>query len=308
MTRISKIPDVIVIGAGVIGASTAYYLATKGLRVLVMEKEKEPALHQSGRNSCVIHAGYNLKPGSLKATYCVEGSRRLRAYCTEKGIPIFQGGILVLARDEEDQAVLKELKRRADANGVRASIVDEMEIRKIEPHAVGVEALHAPEGASFDPRAFVERLLADAQEAGTEILYETRVDEVRDPSINGKSTEVVEVKTSRGVVKASSVVNCAGLQADRLAGPLAEDLLVIPFRGYYCELRPKASHLVRSHVYSAPDLEFPFLGVHASRWPDGRVFIGPGAVLASGREAYSLFSANLRDLTETLAWLLSYGI
>jgi len=159
-------PDVIVIGAGAIGASAALHLARAGVRVTLLEKEAAPALHQSGRNSGVIHAGYNLKPGSLKAKYCVEGSRALRAYCRDHGIPMVQGGILVVARTDAERQTLAELHRRAQANGVESRLVSEDEIRRIEPHAAGIEALHAPEGASFDAQGFVRMLLREARNAG----------------------------------------------------------------------------------------------------------------------------------------------
>src|SRR5947199_2000979 len=121
-------PDVIVIGAGAIGASAARHLAQRGVRVALLEKEAGPARHQSGRNSGVIHAGYNLKPGSLKAKYCVEGSRALRAFCRQRGIPMVEGGILIVARTEAERATLAELHRRAQGNGVQSQIVDEREI------------------------------------------------------------------------------------------------------------------------------------------------------------------------------------
>lgn len=294
--------DVIVIGAGAIGASTALHLAQRGVQVLVVEKEAEPALHQSGRNSGVIHAGYNVKPGSLKARFCVEGSRRLRAFCRERGIPMHQGGILVVARTESECATLAELNRRAAANGVEARLVGEAEIRALEPHARGIQALHAPEGASFDPSAYVRALLADAVADGARVLYDTRVLGLEDPSLDGAAQRPARLRTSAGVISGDVVVNCAGLHADRLAGRLADDVRVIPFRGYYAELKPERRHLVASHVYSAPDLEFPFLGVHLSRRTDGRVIVGPGAMLAFGREAYQFHEVQLRDLAATLTW------
>src|SRR5262245_50924996 len=137
--------DVIVIGAGAIGASAALHLARAGARVMVVEKEPGPAMHQSGRNSGVIHAGYNLKPGSLKAKFCVEGSKQLRAYCRERGIGMFMGGILVVARTEAERATLAALEQRASANGVESRLVGPEEIREIEPCASGIAALHAPE-------------------------------------------------------------------------------------------------------------------------------------------------------------------
>lgn len=307
-------PDIVVIGAGAIGASVALHLAKQGIKVTVVEKEAGPALHQSGRNSGVIHAGYNLKPGSLKAKFCVAGSRRLRAYCREHGIPMFEGGILIVARTDAERAVLAELKRRAEANGVGTRLVDESGIRAIEPAARGIEALQAPEGASFDSVAYVKQLLAEAGERGAKVVYDTRVERIEDPSLavgrsDGQAVgQSVMVRTSNGVVECKVVVSCAGLHADRLAGPLAEDVRVIPFRGYYAELIPERRDLVRSHIYAAPDLNYPFLGVHLSRRVDGRVIVGPGAMLAFGREGYSFSSVDLHDLWLSLTWPGFYGL
>src|SRR5256884_143033 len=275
--------DVIVIGAGAIGASAALHLARAGARVTLLEKEKGPAQHQSGRNSGVIHAGYNLKPGSLKAKYCVEGSRALRQYCRERGIAMEQGGILIVARSDAERATLAELHRRAQANGVRTTRVDERGIAGIEPHARGIEALHAPEGASFDAPAYVAALLDDARAVGARVEFGGTVRRIVEP---GKAHRAASVLTSDGSREASVVLNCAGLQADRLAGALASDMRIIPFRGYYAELRPGRTDLIRSHVYAAPDLHFPFLGIHLSRRTDGPVIVRPGAMLAFGREAY----------------------
>jgi L-2-hydroxyglutarate oxidase LhgO len=266
--------DVIVVGAGAIGASTAYHLAQLGVRVTVLEKEAEPALHQSSRNSGVIHAGYNLKPGSAKARFCVEGNRRLREYCLAHGIPMFQGGILVVASEEAG----------------------------IPTHATGVQALHAPEGASFDSGAFVQQLMSDAAGLGVTARFRVQVLSIEERNSMGGMPPGVRAWTTDGPYYARALVNCAGLHADRVAGPVASDLRLVPFRGYYAELRPDRRMLVRSHVYATPDLEFPFLGVHVSRQADGRVLIGPGAMLAFGREAYKLHHVKLRDLAETLAW------
>lgn len=304
--------DVIVIGAGAVGMAAARALAMRGRSVLVLEKEPGPAMHQSGRNSGVLHAGYNLKPGSLKARFCVEGGRALRRFCETHGVAIRDGGILVVARDESDIAVLDELHRRAGANGTDARLVDEAGLRALEPHAAGIAALHAREGASFDARAYVHALANDALANGAELLYDTKVRAIHDPGA-GTTTATAhdaprgaerfpEVRTNHGELRARVVVNAAGLFADRLAAALANDVRVIPFRGYYAELRPQRRHLVRSHIYAAPDLEFPFLGVHLSHRADGRVIVGPGAMLAFGREAYRFAAGNPRDLASTLAW------
>ena len=285
----------------VIGASAALHLARTGARVVVLEKEAGPARHQSGRNSGVIHAGYNLKPGTLKAKYCVEGSRRLRAYCREREIPMVEGGILIVARTEAERATLLELHRRAQGNGVQSRIVDADEVRAIEPHARGIAGLHAPEGASFDATAYVRALLAEGEQLGVELHYGMRVR-------SWTEGPDVELDTTGGRFSAPVLLNCAGLHADRVEHVVggvqlrARDLRIVPFRGYYAELRPERITLVRSHVYAAPDLTFPFLGVHLSRRVDGRVIVGPGAMLAFGREAYRFWQVNPGDFAGTLLW------
>jgi L-2-hydroxyglutarate oxidase len=284
--------DVLVIGAGAIGTSVAASLASRGHRVIVLEKEPGPGVHQSGRNSGVIHAGYNQKPGSSKAKFCVEGSRQLRAYCLEKGIAMAQGGILVVAQTEAETKVLDELHRRAKANGTDVRLLDEAGIKEVEPHAAGIQALQAREAASFDARAYVHALASDAMRSGATFLYDTRVQRLDE----GKVT------TDKGTFTSKVVVNAAGLYADVFARDLASDMRVIPFRGCYAEVVPSRAHLVKSHIYAAPDLDFPFLGVHLSRRADGRVIVGPGAMLAFGREAYTLWSLRGGGLGRTLGF------
>lgn len=277
-----QVSEVAVIGAGCVGASTALHLARAGHTVTVYEKEPGPAHHQSGRNSGVIHAGYNLKPGSDKARFCVEGSRRMRLYCVDRGVPMQQGGILVVATDEAQRASVDQLLDQGRRNGVDVAAVDEAGIQELEPEARGLCGLHAPEGASVDAAAYVRALVEDAAVAGARFRFgqRARIEDLREPV----------------------VVNCAGLQADRVAAGVAPDLRVVAFRGAYLHLHPAAARLVRSHVYAAPDPRFPFLGVHLSRGTDGIVAAGPGALLAPGRESYSLWRPGWRDAAATLAW------
>lgn len=274
--------DVAVIGAGCIGASTAKHLAEMGHRVTVYEKEAEPAMHQSGRNSGVIHAGYNLKPGSEKARFCVEGSRRMRAYCRERDVPVEEGGILVVASREEQLPSLDTLHRYGTANGVQVHRIHGERIPDIEPHATGLAAIHAPEGASVDAAAYVRSLVADAQAAGATFHWGTKVAGIDH-------------------LKERVVVNAAGLHADVLAKDLCPDMRIIPFRGSYATVLSPGAGLVRSHIYAAPDPDFPFLGVHLSRRTGGSVMAGPGAMLAFGREAYHSLSVR-PDVGRTLGW------
>lgn len=284
--------DVLVIGAGAVGTSVALHVQKLGLKALVVEKEAGPALHQSGRNSGVIHAGYNLKPGSNKAKFCIEGSKRLREYCAQKGVPVHMGGILVVARTPAEELVLDELERRAKGNAADIRMLDEAGIRSVEPHATGTRALQAREGASFDARGYVHALQGDAIREGAEFLYDRKV----------LALDEGLVRTNKGDLQAKVVVNAAGLFADKLAKNLAPDMRVIPFRGYYAELAAPRRSLVNSHIYAAPDLNFPFLGVHLSRRTDGRVIVGPGAMLAFGREAYSFWSMKGGKLGSTLSF------
>ena len=288
--------EVAVIGAGAVGISTAFHLAREGVDVLVLEKEPAPAMHQSGRNSGVIHAGYNLKPGSMKAQYCVQGNRELHQYCTERGVPVKEGGILVVAQTDQQMDVLRELNARGQANGVHLRLLAEDEIKDVEPHAKGIGALRALDGASFDARSFVHALASDAVGMGARLFFDHRVLSVVDTDLG------VTIETNRGRVHARVAVNAAGLYADVLAGGLADDMRLIPFRGYYAELKPDRTGLVHSHIYATPDLNFPFLGVHLSKRTDGRVIVGPGAMLAFGREAYSFGSLQGGMFGRTLRW------
>ncbi|MBI2899797.1 MAG: L-2-hydroxyglutarate oxidase [Planctomycetes bacterium] len=287
--------DVAIAGGGVIGCAVARALAVRGgLRIVLLEKERDVALHQSGRNSGVIHAGYNQKPGSLKARFVVEGSRRLREFCRERGIGLHVGGILIVSQADRETEILQGLLERGRANGAAVEWVPEDRIADVEPHARGIAALRAPEGASFDAPAYVRTLAADARARGVEFRFGERV---RDIEEDGNGVRV-------GPLRARVFVNAAGLYADRLAHRMGvgRGFQVVPFRGEYCDLSPAAAALVRSHIYPVPDPRFPFLGVHLSRRTDGRVTAGPGAVLATGRESYDLGRWGDRDLLEMAAW------
>ena len=288
--------ETVIIGAGAVGSSTAYHLAREGVEVAVLEKEHGPAMHQSGLNSGVIHAGYNPKPGTLKAEYCIQGNRELREYCNDRSIPIREGGILIVAQTDAELDTVRILEQRGRANGTRVSILNEDEIRDVEPNATGIGALQAHDGASLDSRAYVQTLVGDAIGAGADILYDTSV-----KSIKEEGSRCV-VETDKGSVAAKVVINASGLYADGLAEDLCSDMRVIPFRGYYAELAPDKTHLVNSHIYATPDLNFPFLGVHLSKRADGRVIVGPGAMLAFGREAYKFSSFEGGGLLKTLSW------
>jgi L-2-hydroxyglutarate oxidase len=281
-----------------VGAATALALSEKR-SVAVLEAEDRLAAHQSGHNSGVIHSGLYYKPGSLKAALCVEGARALYRFCEEEGIAHERCGKLVVVTDPAELPRLEELERRGHANGVTGlRRLRAEEIRDFEPHAVGIAALHVPETGIVDYPAVARAYGRKVQERGGTVRTGARVRGVRRDG-NG-----LVVETERGTIACRLLVNCAGLQADRVArlcgAPL--DVRIFPFRGEYYELSPERRDLVRGLIYPVPDPRFPFLGVHLTRMIKGGIEAGPNAVLALRREGYRWTDVSARDVAETAAW------
>jgi L-2-hydroxyglutarate oxidase len=293
--------DVVVVGAGIVGLATARAVqqARPGCSVVVVEKEPAPARHQSGHNSGVVHAGVYYAPGSDKARLCFAGRSSMIDYCREHGIPHEVCGKVVVAVDESERARLGEIAGRCQVNGVRTEMIDRDRLHEIEPYVNGVAALHVRETGIADFAAVCRSLATEIQAAGGRLQLDT---EVRG-AVERDDRLVVE--TSTDPIAAARVVTCAGLHADRLAEAMSgpggsAGLRVVPFRGEYYVLTPERDHLVRALVYPVPDPQFPFLGVHLTRGIDGRVHVGPNAVLALAREGYSWRRLELADVRETL--------
>jgi L-2-hydroxyglutarate oxidase LhgO len=265
----------------------------------VIEKEHHLAEHQSGRNSGVLHPGFNYPPGSLKAKFATEGTSRMKAYCRENDIPMEELGVLVVATDREERQRLPDIQERADANGVETEILEDRDaIREHEPHAAGEAALYCPEAASVDSQQYVYQLARDAADAGVDFFTGYEVEQVTQVG------DSVHLETSNGDISAEYFVNAAGLHADTLAHQLGvgEEYRIVPFRGEYYELVPEKRHLCQTMIYPTPDPDLPFLGVHYTRRTDDKVIIGPNAVLAFGREAYTNTQIDLRELADTLGY------
>lgn len=293
--------DVIVVGAGILGLATAREVLARspGSRVLVLEREADVASHQTSHNSGVVHAGIYYAPGSLKAQLCTEGRAALYAYCDEHGIRYERCGKLIVALDESELPGLDELERRAVANGVPGlRRLSASEIASVEPHAVGVAALHSPETGIVDFVAVARSLAAGLRAAGATIRTGVSVARV------DRSGSTPVVHSSEGPIPARRVVACAGLWSDRLAVASGEpdDLRIVPFRGGYLRLRPEARSLVQGLIYPVPDPSLPFLGVHLTRTIHGDVWLGPTALLAPSRRAYSLRSFSVEDARSTVTW------
>jgi L-2-hydroxyglutarate oxidase len=293
--------DVVVVGAGVLGLATARELLRRepGARVLVLEREDSIGAHQTGHNSGVIHAGIYYAPGSLKAQLCVAGARELYELCDEHGVPYERCGKLIVALSADELPGLDELERRGRANGVPGlRRLSGDELREIEPHAAGVAALHSQATGIVDFGAVARALAADVTARGATISTGVAV-----RSIARAGGDAV-VHSSTGDIPAARVVACAGLWSDRLAVGSGEpdEPRVVPFRGGYMRLRESACSLVRGLIYPVPDPSLPFLGVHLTKRVDGDVWLGPSALLAPSRTAYSLRDVSRRDLGATLRW------
>ena len=296
----SACSDFLVIGAGVVGVSIAKELRRRFRgRVLVIEKESCPGRHASGRNSGVLHAGVYYKAGSLKARLCVDGNRRMRGYCREKGLPINDNGKVIVAQHSKELPALQELYERARANGVRASLIDVKDLRELEPCArTAGQALYVQDTAVVDPERVMASLVADATQEGVEFQFNCGW-----LGFDGAG----EVRTSHGRLACGHLVNCAGLFADRIAqaSGIGREYRILPFRGQFYRLSSASQVSVRGNIYPVPDLRNPFLGIHFTRRPDGEVTVGPSALPLLGREQYvGVRGATLADGLSMLTYLL----
>jgi len=290
-----------VVGAGIIGLAVARRMTQ--LRpeavVTVLEKEDAIATHQTGRNSGVVHAGIYYAPGSLKAELCRRGVGLLRAYCEERGIRYVECGKVVVALDEGELDRLRELERRASANGVPGvRRLDQSELRELEPNVAGIAGLHSPTTAITDYGAVAEALRGDVGSAGGSVELGREVTRIE---ATGRR---VRVGVGADELELDRLVVCAGLYADRLARRAGDERepTIVPFRGEYYRLAPARTSLVRSLVYPVPDPAYPFLGVHFTLRVDGGVDVGPNAVLALAREGYRWRDVRLGDVSETLRY------
>ncbi|MFE2583873.1 L-2-hydroxyglutarate oxidase [Streptomyces sp. NPDC059378] len=289
--------DVLVIGGGIVGLSTAYAItrAAPGTRVTVLEKEPGPARHQTGRNSGVVHSGIYYWPGSLKARYAVRGAAEMIKFCAEYGIAHAVTGKLIVATGREELPRLHALVQRGRENGIPVRELGAAQITEYEPEVRGLAAIHVGTTGVCDFAAVARRL---AEASGAEIRYGAQV--VR---IDRRPERGVAVRTARGdVVRGRVLVNCAGLHCDEVARLTGDEpeVRIVPFRGEYYELaRPE---MVRGLVYPVPDPAFPFLGVHLTRGIDREVHVGPNAVPALAREGYGWGVVRPRDLAGTAAW------
>lgn len=292
--------DVVIVGGGIVGISTAMALSRKkGMKLCVIEAEEKLAAHQTGNNSGVIHSGLYYKPGSLKARNCVEGRQKLYEFCRNHDIDHEQCGKVVVATRTEEIPALDELERKGHANGlIGLKRLNSTQIKKYEPHIAGIGGLLVPETGIVDYTQVTNKFAEIVMDAGHEIKLKTAFRGL----IQNKENLILE--TTKGTIETKNLINCAGLQSDRVALACGMDpgLRIIPFRGEYYELKPERHHLINNLVYPVPDPAFPFLGVHFTRMIHGGVEAGPNAVLAFKREGYTKFSFSLKDSSQIFGY------
>ena len=292
--------DVIVIGGGIVGLATAYQLQRRypDRSITVLEKESSLAHHQTGHNSGVLHSGIYYRPGSLKATNCRQGKLAMQRFCEEHEIPFEVCGKVIVAIDESELPALDKILERGKENHVQCERIDRERLLELEPHVAGIQAIHVPETGIVDYVKVCQRLAEVLAANGHQILTSARV-----IAVDQRADQIV-VSSTAGEFSSQLLVNCSGLQSDRIAKLTGADpkAKIIPFRGEYYQLKPSAFHLCRNLIYPVPDPNFPFLGVHFTRMIDKTVECGPNAVLAFAREGYRKTDVNLNDLFESLTY------
>jgi L-2-hydroxyglutarate oxidase len=289
-----------IIGGGIVGLSTAYKVSQKypQAQVILFEKENKLAEHQTGRNSGVIHSGIYYKPGSLKAKTCRDGKQQLEAFCAQHNVAFETCGKVIVALNEGEKQSLYNIFHRGQENQVNCRLITQSELKEIEPHVNGIEAIHVKETGIVDYVGICETISHLLTESGHLIKVNSKVTEIL------KDSEGITLITSQGEERIDYLVNCAGLQSDKVArmAGLNPSVKIIPFRGEYFELTKEAEHLCQTLIYPVPDPKFPFLGVHFTRMVLGGVECGPNAVLAFAREGYDNKTINVGEFAETLTY------
>lgn len=294
--------DVTIIGGGIVGLATALQIKQQqpALSVIVLEKENRVAVHQTGHNSGVIHSGLYYKPGSLKATNCIEGYRMLLDFCDRENVPYDLCGKIVVATKPDEVGQLDTLFERGQQNGLGGlRRLNLPALREIEPHVAGVAGIFVPQTGIIDYTQVCEAYARVFQGLGGDIHFGEKVEQIT------AGTSLSVVVTNKARYETKLVVNCAGLYSDKMAQLTQREpigLQIVPFRGEYFKIKPEKQHLVKNLIYPVPDPNFPFLGVHFTRMIHGGVEAGPNAVLAFGREGYKKSDVNLKEFFETLAW------
>ena len=288
--------DFIVIGAGIVGASTALELKKQGHQVLILEKEKSPGLHQSGRNSGVIHSGIYYKPNSFKSNLCIRGRELLLEFIDIEKVPNRVEGKLVV---DDQISKIEDLFLRAQNLGMKdVSIFDKKEILEKEPYCKFESALYVPQAGVVDYKVVTEKIISKFLSLGGEVKYFNQVNAIED------SRYLKKIFTSHNQFETEFLINCAGLYSDTVAklDNLEPNLQIIPFRGEYFTIDSNKSKYVNNMIYPIANPNLPFLGIHLTKTIDGNIEAGPNAVLAFAKEGYDWSTFNVKEFASTISY------
>ncbi len=292
--------DIVIIGAGIVGLSTAWQLLQKypHKKVAVLEKEERVAAHQTSHNSGVIHAGVYYAPGSLKAQFCKEGAAATKAFCQAHSIPFEECGKLLVATNELELQRMNALYERCQTNDLEVHRLTQLELKQREPNVIGKGALWVPSTGIVSYQRICDKLAELVMALGGEVHLATKVTGLSEDAAS------VSIQTDRGGFQASYLISCGGLMADRLTKMLGieTDFQIVPFRGEYYRLSPHHNQIVNHLIYPIPDPDLPFLGVHLTRMIDGTVTVGPNAVQGWKREGYGKINVSLKDTAAMLSF------
>lgn len=295
--------NVAIIGGGIIGLACAYKLLLRfpGIHVHVYEKEFELGLHQSSRNSGVLHCGLYYKPGSLKAKLAVDGIRQMTKFCLSNQIPHEICGKVVVATTEHETKTLEELAFRGQKNGLQGlKLLSRQELYHREPNVVAQNSLFVPEEGIVDFKSVVAKLSELISESGGSISLGCPIKNVEERD-NGE----VILHTANGDKIFDLLISCTGLFSDRNYTRFTgkkRPLQIVPFRGEYLMFLPEHRNIVNHLIYPVPDIKYPFLGVHFTRLINGEREVGPNAVLALKREGYANTQFSLPDTLDSITY------
>lgn len=293
--------DFTIVGAGIVGLSTAYKLSDTfpDAHILILEKENRVAAHQTGRNSGVIHSGIYYEPDSYRAKNCVNGRHQLVRFCEEYGVVYDVCGKVIVATQQNQLETLDQIFENGTVNGIEGiQKIGIDELKDIEPYATGIQAIHVPCTGIVDYVGVCKKLAElSTRENGTLKLSQ----EVEKIHTDGR--EVV-IQTNDDRFSSRYFINCAGLYSDHVAqmAGVQTDIQIVPFRGEYYKLKPSARKMVRGLIYPIPYPDFPFLGVHFTKMALGGVECGPNAVFAFKREGYDKISFDGAEALETVTF------
>lgn len=294
--RSSKKYDYIVIGGGIVGLSTALKLQEANKKILILEKESSVGLHQSGRNSGVLHSGIYYKPNSFKSNLCIRGRQLMLKFLESNNIPYRLEGKIVVDENMQKIESLFERSKLLAMSGVQ--VLEKDELIDKEPNSKILQGLFVPQAGVVDYKIVTETMANIFRNKGGDVEYFQEIVNITE------NNDAKLVSSKKETFTGDFLINCAGLFSDKVAklDGLNPKVKIIPFRGEYYEIVNEKSHLLNNMIYPIADPDLPFLGIHLTKTVDGRIEAGPNAVLAFSREGYSWTKFNLFETLETITY------